>query len=203
MCSPCLVGSRAGARGASLGAKSRSAEPPGAPDLLQGGHITYTQASPVRAASVAHCLGNRHAHSTHPRLPPPPSRLRASATAARWRTPPSPPTSPLAPPSALPPPPPSPLPATSLPAASVACTLAPASAPTACASSSPSLSLSESTITLRLRFRALPLPPPASLRLPTTASCSRLRLPRFSLRPSRLRSAARSACSSRAGEIEL
>ena len=24
-----------------------------------GGHITYTQASPVKAASVAHCLGNR------------------------------------------------------------------------------------------------------------------------------------------------
>ena len=44
-------------------------------------------------------------------------------------------------------------------------------------------------MTLRLRFRTLPLPPPATLRLPTTASCSRLRLPRFSLRPSRLRSA--------------
>ena len=48
----------------------------------RGGHVTYTQASPVRAASVAHCLGNRHTHSTHPRLPPLPRRLRASATAA-------------------------------------------------------------------------------------------------------------------------
>ena len=38
-------------------------------------------------------------------------------------------------------------------------------------------------------LRALPLPPPAALRPPATASCSRLRLPRRSLRPSRLRSA--------------
>ena len=138
-----------------------------------GEHITYTQASPVRAASVAHCLGNRHAHSTHPRLPPPPSRLRASATAARCRTPPSPPTPPLALPSALPPPPPSPLPAANLPAVIVACTLAPAPASTACVSSSPSLSLSESTMTLLRRFRALPLPPPATLR-PRRIACAPL-----------------------------
>ena len=44
-----------------------------------GGHFSYTQASPVRVASVAHCLGNRHTRSLHP--PPlaspakPPPRL--------------------------------------------------------------------------------------------------------------------------------
>ena len=37
-------------------------------------HITYTQAPPVKATSVAHCLGNRTPHVTHPRFPPPPSR---------------------------------------------------------------------------------------------------------------------------------
>ena len=40
-----------------------------------GEHITYTQASPVKAASVAHCLGNRTPHVTHPNFPPPPSRM--------------------------------------------------------------------------------------------------------------------------------
>ena len=40
-----------------------------------GVHITYTQASPVKAASVAHCLGNRTPHVTHPSFPPPPSRM--------------------------------------------------------------------------------------------------------------------------------
>ena len=44
------------------------------PSPFVGEHVTYTQASPVKATSVAHCLGNRTPHVTHPRFPPPPNR---------------------------------------------------------------------------------------------------------------------------------
>ena len=43
-------------------------------------NFSYTQASPVKAASVAHCLGTRTAHASHPLLPPPPPCLRTAAT---------------------------------------------------------------------------------------------------------------------------
>ena len=74
--------SEAGARADEEGERDPELAADRRDELHRGNTSLKTQASPVRATSVAHCLSNHFTHASHPLLPPPPRCLRASATAA-------------------------------------------------------------------------------------------------------------------------